>query len=130
MMLAAVAIGGYAWWLTGSLELAWSWLLGRRLVFLPAELDCGTVSANEIVEQRIRVVNLASRPVTLTGVQQSCACITLEEFPVEIAGGNERHMELKVRAASTAGSFEQFMKIFADDSGTSVHVVRLFGTVR
>lgn len=130
MAIMAIALGGFAWWWSGSLDLAWPYLLGQRLVFLPAEIECGLVPAGEVVERQIRVANLSSKPITLTGAQQSCGCITLNEFPLVVGPRQERRLDLKIGVSPKPGPFEQTIKVFSDDQGSSSVVIRVRATVQ
>lgn len=130
MALVWAAVFGVAWWQAGSMELAWPWLSGKRLLFEPSAIDCGVVARGEIVERHIRVVNLTSKPLRLTGAQQSCQCITLDTFPIVIEKGKEHQLALKVGAPKTSGPFGQSIKIFTDDRGSTSVAVNISGSVR
>jgi len=129
LAVIATALFGFAWVRTGSLDLAWPCLRGQRLVFLPPEIDCGVVPAGKIIDRHIRVVNLSSSPLTLTGAQQSCGCITLNEFPVVIGPGTEQRLDLKIGVSRKPGPFTESIKVFSDDQGSSSFVVQVTGLV-
>jgi hypothetical protein len=130
MAVMAMGVGGFAWWQSGSLDLAWPYLLGQRLVFLPPDIECGLVPAGEVLERQIRVANLSSSPITLTGAQQSCGCITLNEFPLVIGPRQEERLDLKIGVSSKPGPFEQAIKVFSDDRGSSSVVNKVTATVQ
>jgi hypothetical protein len=87
------------------------------------------VPAGKIIDRHIRVVNLSSSPLTLTGAQQSCGCITLNEFPITIHPGGEQRLELKIGVSRKPGPFTEAIKVFSDDQGSSSFVVKVTGSV-
>lgn len=99
-------------------------------MFQPTRIDFGQVPPNQTLEREIRVVNLASRSVTLLGSQPSCGCISLDEFPIVIAAGKSHLLKLKIAIPSKLGSFEHFMKFFSDASGHSSVIVTVNGFVQ
>lgn len=129
-LLMATMLFGFAWWSTGSVEFVRPWLSGQRVVFTPTDIDCGAVSAGTIIDQHVRVANLSSRPLTLTGAQQSCRCIALNEFPIVIRPRQEHQLDLKIGTPPNAGPFQQSVKIFFDDLGSSSVTVTVSAAVQ
>lgn len=127
--LFVVGLSGFAWWQTGSVELVWPWLRGDRLVFEPTRIDFGEVPKTQFLEKQIRVVNLSSKPLTLLGSQQSCGCISLDEFPIAVPAGKSHHLTLKIGTPEKSGSFEHTVKFFSDEPSSSVVVVTVSGSV-
>ena len=128
-VLFAVALFGYAWWQTGSVELVRPWLGGERLLFEPTRVVLGDVPKSEIIERQLRVVNLSSHPLTLLGSQPSCGCISLDDFPIVVPPGKEHHLKLKIGTSASSGSFEHHIKFFSDERGYTSVVVTISGSV-
>ena len=128
-VLWAVGMFGFAWWQTGSAELAWPWLRGDRLVFEPMRIDFGQVPKAQVLERQLRVANLSSRPLTLLGSQPSCQCISLDEFPIVLPAGQPHVLTLKIGTPDKSGAFEHFIKFFSDDPSSSSVVVTVTGSV-
>jgi hypothetical protein len=126
----AAALFGVARWQTGSVELVWPWLQGQRLLVEPRQVRLGEVPPRTILERQIRVVNVSSQPMTLLGSQQSCGCITLDEFPIRIAPGQEHRVALKIGTSDKTGPFEHSIKLFTDEAGSTARQVIVAGTVR
>ena len=130
MVLLLAAIFGYGRWRTGSFDLVWPWIAGQQLLFSPTRIELGQVGKNEILERRIRVVNVSSKPLSLLGSQKSCGCIGLDEFPIEIAPGESRELRLRIATGVTPGSFAHSIKFFFDEQGYSHVIVPVTGTIR
>lgn len=99
-------IVGWAWWTTGSYSLVWPYLQGQRLLFDPLEVVINDASPGSTIERSVRVVNLTGTKVTLLGSRQSCGCITLDEFPIEIENGDLYQVKLRFIIPPESGEFE------------------------
>ncbi|NQT15988.1 MAG: hypothetical protein HQ582_24750 [Planctomycetes bacterium] len=128
-VLLGGALVGYARWRTGSMELVWPYLGGQRLLFEPTQLVLGEVAKGKVVEREVRVVNLSSGELRLLGSQNSCGRIALDEFPIVIPAGEDRHLHLKISMPRRTASFEHSIKFFSDDPGHLSAVVTVSGCV-
>lgn len=121
---------GFAWWRTGGVARVWPYLCGVRLFVEPTQIDLGIVPRDKLVERQVTAVNLSSRPLKLVGAQRSCACLSIDKFPLQIGGGGERHLRLQIGTPRKPMRFEHSIKLFADDSGYSAVVVTVRGESR
>lgn len=129
VLLGAVLVG-FARWRTGSTELVWPYLAGRRLLFAPTKLVLGKLSKGNVVERELRVVNLSPGPLTLLGSQSSCGCVAIDDFPIEIPVGGKHHLRLRIASPRTVGAFEHLSKFYSDDKAYSAVVVTVSGEVQ
>lgn len=75
----------------------------------------------------MRVINTGSNAIRLLGAQRSCGCIALDEFPIAVPAGEEKHLRLKIGMPREPVSFEHSIKFFSDEPGYSSIVVRIVG---
>ncbi len=129
LLLGAVVVG-FARWRTGSMGLVWPYLAGQRLLVEPTHLDLGDVGRGEALERELRILNLGSKPLKLVGSQNSCGCIAMDDFPIEIAGGGKRSLRLGIGTPVEPSEFEHTVKLFSSERGYSVVVVTISGESR
>jgi len=128
-MIMLAMLFGYGRWRTGSFHMVWPWLMGRQLVFSPIQIELGSLSPNQMIEKQIRVNNVSSTQLSILGSQKSCGCIGLDEFPIEIDGGESQDLRIRIVAGKTAGEFEHHVKFFTNSSSGNVEVVTVAGIV-
>jgi len=128
-LLLGSALIGFVRWRTGSMGRVWPYLVGQRLLIEPTDLDLGDGEREGVLERELRVLNLAPRPLMLLGAQRSCGCITLDEFPIVVPAGEERHLRLRIGMPGTPMSFEHSIRFFSDEPGGSSVVVTIRGSV-
>ena len=129
-LLMLVVLFGYGRWRTGSLELVWPWLMGQQLLFSRTHIDIGKVSANQMIEKQIRVVNVSSAPISLLGSQKSCRCLELDDFPLQIEPGTSRVLHIKIAIGMKTGNFAHSLKFFSDEKGYSYVIVPVTGSIQ
>jgi hypothetical protein len=67
-------------------------------------LDLGRVTAARRTDSAIRLTNLSTEPVRVTGAKAGCGCITFPEFsPFDLDGGASADVRLTVEAPSVVG---------------------------
>ena len=129
LLLGAVVVG-FARWRTGSMGRVWPYLAGQRLLIEPMHLELGDVGKGESLERELRVLNLGSKPVKLLGSQNSCGCVSLDDFPIEVPGGAELSLRLGIGTPSEPSVFEHTVKLFSSERGYTTVVVTVSGKVQ
>jgi hypothetical protein len=74
----------------------------------------GDCSAGEIQEIELRVLNLSSSRMRLTGVYTSCSCILASELPVVVDGRGASTLRLTIHASGAEGRFTRQAVLYTD----------------
>ncbi|MGE4002613.1 MAG: DUF1573 domain-containing protein [Planctomycetaceae bacterium] len=126
----ATLIAGWARWQAGSFSLVWPYLQGERLLFDPLHVVIEGVPGGTIVERTVRVLNRSSSDVKLLGSQQSCGCITLDEFPISIPVGGHYDLLIRFGVPVDSGEFDHTVKVFCDCDGYDAVTLTVSGAVQ
>ncbi len=114
--VALAALAGALVWRFGTPGLALAWLRGERLVLSPAEADLGECQPRTEHVARFTLANLTDRPVRVVGGEQSCACVALDELPVEVAARGSGEISVQFFVAGE-GLYAQQLLLYIDDDG-------------
>lgn len=121
---------GWAYLRTGSAALIPRFLNGEQLLVDPMIISLGAQEKGATAECSLRVVNATRGEVTLVGAQRSCACITVDQFPLSIPPGRSRELQLVLHVGVHSGQFEESVKFFTDYAGLQAFAVRVSGVAR
>jgi hypothetical protein len=62
-----------------------------------------------------RIRNLSDRPVRVLGVTTSCACVSVDELPVDVPSRGERDRRVLIRIdGSLKGPVDQMVEYYTD----------------
>jgi len=130
-ILFVFVLVSFARWRTGAFSAVLPYLSGQRLIFETSQLEFGTVKLGiERVDMHIRIVNSGVKGLRLLGAHRSCGCISLDEFPLEIAAGSVRSLKVSVGMPNAESAFHHFVKFFSDDPVKSSELITINGSVR
>ena len=121
---------GIGWWRSGGMATSWAYLQGERLIFTPANIIIENAKPGDTVERTIVVKNLSSKTVTLIGSQESCGCITLNDFPIKIKPHSQFDLRLKIGIPNKAEGFDNFVKVFTDMEGMLSVEINITGNLK
>jgi len=119
----------FAWWQAGSMAAARPWLRGQRLIIEPTHISFEKFGKGTQIERTINVTNLSTVSQTIFGSQRSCGCLSVDEFPFELAAGDKRKLTLRMQVSDHAGEFEYTVKFFTSEQDHSPTVVAVTGLV-
>jgi len=129
-LLVGCIFFGIGWWRSGAMATSWAYLQGERLLFTPANIIIENAKPGEVVERTIVVKNLSDKTITLLGSQESCGCITLQKFPIEISAGKKHEILIKINIDNDATSLENNIKIYTDHDGLATVTINISGNVK
>ena len=109
-----IAVYAIAWRWLGTSEAAWALLQGDAVVVIPATVDLGDCLAGDEREVELRVVNLSSSRVTLTGVHTSCSCILASSLPEILEPRGAATLRMTVHASGNQGDFLRQAVLYTD----------------
>ncbi|WP_010583273.1 DUF1573 domain-containing protein [Schlesneria paludicola] len=128
LVVLFVLVVGFAWIRTGSPTLVWPWLQGLHVVFEPRELVFDGLTVGKVRTSKFRVTNISSSNVTLLGIESSCACISLDQFPKSIEPGGVGTLDVVLQPRA-AGTFHRKVRVFTDVEGEPPALLTIVGTV-
>ncbi|GEM_PF-5655514 len=99
------------------------WLAGHEYSITPAVLDFGVVSSAKPLEGELTIQNLTFEKLSIVGGGKSCSCIALENFPVHIAPGSSKSLNVTFHPSSQEGSVNQSISLYCIVNGTTKDVV-------
>src|SRR5579871_1841478 len=99
-LLAGLA--GAAWF--GSFDSLRAFLRGDLLAIQPQVINIGTVEWGTVLDPKVRVSNLTSRPIRIQGAIGDCPCMSPPpSLPLEVPPFGTRDLDLRVRAVGATG---------------------------
>jgi hypothetical protein len=116
--IVLIAVYAIAWRWLGTSEAAWALLHGDEIVVIPATVDLGDCLAGDAKELELRVVNLSSSRVTLTGVHTSCSCILASALPEVLEPRGASTLRMTVHASGDRGSFARQAVLYTDSKAS------------
>jgi hypothetical protein len=123
-----LAVGGLIAWMFGSREAAWQYLRGQEMVVIPSTIELRDCQVDEATEIDLKVMNLSSSPVTLTGMYTTCSCVVASNLPQTIPGHDELSLQIVVH--STDGRpFERQAILYTDSRATPELQITVLGEV-
>ncbi len=102
---------------------------GPRLVCSGNPIGFGTKLDDEPVEVVLGLRNAGDRPLHLTRVEPTCACIRLGEAPSVLEPGGQAEVRFRVRLAGMSGRISRIVQIVSDDPAAPMTRVRIEGEV-
>jgi hypothetical protein len=124
-----VAVYAIVWRWVGTPEAAWALLHGDEVAVIPATLDVGDCRAGDEKVLALRVVNLTSSPVRLTGVYTSCSCIVSSSLPAILEPRGESTLRLTVHATGERGRFARQAVLYTDSTASPQLLVLVVGRI-
>lgn len=92
----------------------------------------GELNDGETVSALFNIRNRGESVINIVNINSSCGCVTLAEYPDEIAGGEEFQLPVKMRASGIPGPLEKEISIqYRDSKGKVAHtILRMAGEIR
>lgn len=123
-----LAFAGLVSMMFGSREAAWEYLRGQEIVVIPSTIELKDCQVDEATEIDLRVMNLSSSPVTLTGMYTTCSCVVASKLPQTIPGHDELSLQIVVHS-SDGNPFERQAVLYTDSSATPQLQITVLGEV-
>jgi hypothetical protein len=113
----------------GSIESGLSYLRGNRLIPNTFYKDFGTVLRGNEGLLEFKLKNWTDRPIRVFGARSSCACVSLNEFPMGVLPRQERDLRVQLQTRKT-GRVSATVRLFTDDPARHDLVLTVVGFVR
>jgi hypothetical protein len=115
--LGTLAVGSlvlsYSAYRAGSFTRALSFMMGQRLFVSETKIDLGEVVCGNEVEVMINLRNCGSEPISIAGMRQSCGCISLDSFPIEVEASSTHPVQIKIKVPKDQGEFTHTVEFYA-----------------
>jgi len=118
---------GFASYRAGSVFRALPYLMGQRFFVPETKIILGEVLVGTDVERSIQLINGSSEPASILGARKSCGCISLDQFPFQVAANDERQLQLKLTVPSEPTDFVHTVELYVDDQQFSTFQIVLSG---
>jgi hypothetical protein len=129
-ILVFCSIIGWAYSRTGSARLIPRFLNGERLIVDPRNITLGDVRQGTTAQCSIHVVNATGAEMKLLGAQRTCACITVNDFPLSIPPSSDRELPLTLNVGERSGELDESVKFFTDYAGLQTFEVNVHAVAR
>ena len=103
--------------------------LGPRIRFIAQAHDFGKVVAGDIVKYEFAFTNVGDRLLELRGVDPTCGCITVHDWPPKIAPGQTGRVQLELVTTFLEGAVAKTVCVACNDPTQSITLLQLRGTV-
>jgi len=113
----------------GSPVVALAYLRGERVIAVPRSFDVGLGADHEMKTATFRVRNYSGRELIITGANTNCTCIMPGEYPVRVASGGSRDVELQVRLSTKQPELSQVVTLYTDSPNQAAIPLRITGRV-
>lgn len=114
----------------GSLPVAIRYVRGERLIVEPVRFKLRGLKVDPPRTVATYVRNFTGRPVKLLGASTRCACVFAQDLPTNVAAGETRRLDLKVRSLPNKTELDQTIVIFTDCPEGSRLAIQVQGSSR
>jgi hypothetical protein len=118
------------WQQLGSLDAAWAFLRGDDIAIFPATIELGECPTGNVKETQLRVVNLSSSPVSLTGIYTSCSCVLVSALPTTIDPHATYSLHLTIHSPEQPGDFQRNAVIYTSSQTSPQFSIAISGRTR
>lgn len=122
-----ILLGVVTWCWLGSFDAARAFIRGDDLVVIPSFVDFGNCAAGDVEETQLRIVNMSSAPITLTGVYTSCSCILVDSLPVTVEAHASFPLLLTIHSPEVSGDFSRRAVIYTTSKTSPQLPITLLG---
>jgi hypothetical protein len=128
VLFLLLLVGGVLWF--GDFGRFFAVVNGQAVYFPLRQVDLGACEPDIETEAVFKMVNLATKEISVVGERSSCTCAFSEQIPITADSGKTIDLKIKVRLPKYESSYNQtVIFMVAEPNKLGMHPVRITATI-